>query len=229
MQADDVGLPQQPVEVDPLGAGEIAARVRVGEEDPRAKAGEPPGDGAAHVAEPDQADRQRPQLVAHHLLPSPVAITHPAIAIGAVADQVQDRHQRPVGHVLAVEPGRVGDRDPVLGRGAVIDGVKADGRLLDEQAVAHVLQHPAVDSVEMAAVADDEMGLVDRVEDGLLRGGDGHQRHLDLVAVPDQRADLGLGQRAEAGDPGSHAWLRLPPGATRPRCLAFRSGPRVCA
>ena len=130
----------------------VPGRVGIGEEQPGAEPVEPAGERAADVAEPDDPHRQRAQLVAHQLLAHPRALTDPPVAQRSFAEHAEDRHHRPIGDGVAVVAGRVGDRDPILRRRAVIDGVEAHRGLLDQQAVAHVLQDSTVDPVLVALV-----------------------------------------------------------------------------
>ena len=105
---------------------------------------------------------------------------------------------------LPVVAGAVGDGDAELGGGAVVNGVEADRRRLHQQAAAHVLQHPAVDSVLVALVGDHQVGEVGRLQHGVLRGRVGDQDDLDLVPGLEQGPDRVLAPGAEADDPGSH-------------------------
>ena len=86
----------------------------------------------------------------------------------------------------------------------MVDRVEADRGLLDEQAVAHVLQHPPVDAVLVALVGDDQVRLLGGLQHGLLGWRVGHQDDLDLVSSLEKLPHGFLAVGAQAGDPGSH-------------------------
>ena len=204
VDGDHVGRRQQLFQLDPLGTRELPARVGVGVDDPRAEAGQPAGDGAADVAEADDADGQRAQLVAEQLLLAPPAGPHLAVRPGSPAEQGEDGEHGPIGHRLPVVAGAVGNRDAELGGGAMVDGVEADRGGLDQLAVPHVLQHPAVDPVLVTLVGDHQVSKVGGLEDGLLGRRVGDQDHLDRVPGVDQAPDSVLAEGAEADDPRCH-------------------------
>src|SRR2546428_1878119 len=65
----------------------------------------------------------------------------------------------------------------------MVDGVEADGRLLDEHAMSHSLEDYAVDAVLVAPVGNHKMRVSARRDDGVLGGRIGHEDHLHPVTA----------------------------------------------
>src|SRR5450759_3133888 len=109
--------------------------------------------GSAHVAEPHHANGERAELATKHLALGPGAIVHAPVTPRPASQERQGGHHRPVGYSVGVVPSRVRHGDIELGRGLVVDRVKADSGLLHDKAATHRLQHGAVEAVLVATTA----------------------------------------------------------------------------
>ncbi len=203
MHADDVGLLEQLGKGDSLGADETLID-DVGIEHAGAERQQSSGKRGADVSQPNDADRKRGQLVAQHLGFGPAAFPQPPVAPRAPTDQVQDRHDRPVGDAFPVVPGGVGDRDVELRSRAMVDDIETDRGHLNQQAGAHLLQDLARQAVFVSLVGDDELSQRALPEHCLGGGriGDGH--HVHGMTAGEETFDLLFRIRRQADDAGGH-------------------------
>jgi hypothetical protein len=188
-----------------VGRAGQAARHHVGEEQPAAEGAQPAGDRVPDVAEPDDADGERPQLpsLADALI-RPLAVAHPAVGAARVPDQGEDGHHGPVGHGVAVVARRVGDRDAELCGRPVVDGVVADGWLLDELAAGHRRERVAVESMSVPLVSEDDVRICHRLTHCIRRRGWWNEHYLSIVLGPEEAADHLLRVWAQGGYPDGH-------------------------
>ena len=221
MDADHVALPEQRVEVDRLGAGNLP-RQGVREDDAGAETCQPPRYRGTHVAESDDPDREVAKLVAG-MRPVPAAFAQVSVQERGVPEQVQDHQDGQVGDRLLVVAGRIRHRDSVLGGGPVIDGVEADRGLLNQLAIAHVLQHTPIDAVLVPLVGDHQVRLVHRLQDRVLARWLRHQLDVHLVPALEETADGRLVERTQAGHAGGHAGE-----ATKLACGLAAGPSRLC-
>ena len=141
-------------------------------------------------------------FAAHLVIRVPVAGPQLPVEGERVAEQSDHRHHRPVRDRVLVVARGVGNGDAQLGGSAVVDGIKAHRRLLDEPAAPHALEHIAIDAVLVTAIGDHQVGVDAGRHDLGLRGRRRHERHLHLVAALEQCAHGGFVVRAEARDAG---------------------------
>ena len=200
MHGHDVRLRQELVQRH-LTRAQEAAGDHVSEKHARSKTAEPRGHRRTHVAQPHDPDREDAQLAAGHLGEGPIAFAHPPVPVGAPAEQVEHGHDHPIGDRVPVVAGRIGDRDAELGGDAVVHGVEAHRRHLDQPAAHQPLEHRPVEPVPVPVVTDDQVGVGCQSQQGILCGRIGRRRHLGGVIL-EPAPDVGRVPRAEQ----QHAW-----------------------
>ena len=129
VERDDVGGPEQLVEVDEAGAGGARGRLgreRVVRDDGHAEGAGPAGHLAADPSDPDEAECLGAKLSAGELRARPLAGADAAVGIDDPAEERERERERVFCRGHDVAEGRVHDVHPPRCRGGYIDVVDAD-------------------------------------------------------------------------------------------------------
>jgi len=198
VQRDDVGLGEQPVELDELGAeraSETLRRERVVRDDLHLERRGAPSDEATDAPDADEAERLAPELAAHELAAGPLTAPDARVRGHDVAHEGECQRERVLRGCVDVARRGVHDVHAARGGCGHVDVVDADAGAPDDLQLRCVIEQRRR-HLRLAAHEQRDR----RAEAGLqllrpLRG-------QDVAALAEQRQPLG-GQRVRDDDDGS--------------------------